>query len=375
MNPEQLMIMAEEMAKGLEPSATNNLEIPTNMGQLIEAGIQFSIGIPNDIGDHEREMNALDRAFETDQLDSRALRDGLLEAQFSEAPPMAEKQAADRCEPPISCMSSYWAGPYYANEDIDEEEEEAISLEETTRLLGVLSKIHTMSPQEMLAGGYYRLHLGEETGLFAQVAQEAITAKLSPYFAEMEAWKDKAIKQMKRTHLLCDWADAEEAILEKYKVTNTKLATICLPIEEEEADEGFLPIVEDQFVIADRLGPWEREKSAHLAAEAERISKSMEPWYSRMYRGSKRNISGEEALHYKRLKEDREHRFEKAKTWIRQTTSARTLKYGLNKLEEVYKQSRANCFKTRNWCNVRYTKAQYAALKQNFREQLKEVNK
>lgn len=267
-------------------------------------------------------------------------------------------------DPPLETRGSYWAGPWNNRETPQPE----LSPKCRKAANELWEQINKMSP-EQLFHKYFGLGIDGWPYMVRKELNRLAREKLLPLKKRISQWAAK------RSAAAADKYE-KKAIEDTERLFNQELDRRIL-IEDTPTQE-YKAIIHDQFAEIDRK--WTRleiERENHLKEEQRQKASEAQDWYYRMWYTDKngtikKNMSGEEALHLKRSKTDRDFLFEQGIKWVRQQTSPTTLAAGLETMERKFQESRKDCWRKRCYTEVYLTKQQHELLIEEFKKKVSE---
>lgn len=372
MNPEEILIAKEE---GTEPEKMSSFDsVPA--GELINAGHRFRM-LSEDDGEREEK-----KVQQQKELIERKLWDiDLFERDFGTIE--RGDPEIDENDPPNSSRGSYYAGPW----EKEPEKMEGWFLRQDNFIEQEAAILNDKIQFEMTAlevlNKYFGMRIDSFPPYLRDFLQEGVCKKLAPLAKELSEWKTRKLAGTKDE-------DEKNWVLEKAQAGFNQIARVML--KQDRVIQEFKPIIEDQGTQIDNsITRMEAEKLGHLEEQWLHKQKEKEDWLSRMwthlsdlreddprrkYRapdGLVKNFS-EEAIYMMRLREkreEREARFEKVMKWVEEQTSQKNLQKGLNKLRQLYKKSRQECFQKKSWTNLLCTKSQFTTMEAAMRKQIR----
>ena len=329
--------------EGDGPHKISNSLSSLGIGELIQGGIQFRM--------------LSEKKGEAENLQSRDLFNNKeMDREYSEI--RSVDMEYDEFDPPLETRCARWACPYGEIKNTVVPASPKV-VEKALLLNDVISE---MEPKELVRS-YFGLGISQFPAYLVQFLQRSVEIKLQGIRRAVCLWRDRKVA------LATDRWEAKR--IEEHAEKRLMLLERIL-LKEDPGVRDYSPIIESEGTTIDaKFTRQEACREDHVAESAMNRAREKQDWFHRMWNsdGSK-NMSGEEALWLKRNKEEREFRMSRILKWLERQTSPTKLKKGLDKIEAAARKSRSECFRRRNWAEIRYTKAQLGQLREKFTKKI-----
>jgi hypothetical protein len=389
--PEDILIAAEELNE-LQTESIRSVPVD----EFYQAGLQFHMHA-KDTHTDKQEQSFLEACLR-DGSDTAALKLGLFDRRFSER---AKADANyDSNDPPLESSTSYWAGPH--NEGEQNWTNESLAKEAWDLFRKASRNTPDIDGCKIQIAAAMEIFPETQRLVIAKMLQQCVDKLNSKWLGNLPKFSNKKIANLQK-HLdrykLDDLEDIENFVaacspedvatnfyhlgLERLpkslqEQVQTKINQKLRPLLQT-SGKGGLARLRSIMTRVDQNTPhiyeaitrdqsWQVDHTMtrqlcscldyHEHETARRASENLGVSHLMWNEMGKKNMKGQEALHLKRSKQDREWRCENALENIKKSKTAADLKKVARKINKDFHKSRSKCYKLRSWTEVLLTKEQ-----------------